>query len=343
MPGALRRAYRQFVKAIVQERYGSPDVLEFADVAQPVAADNEVLVRVHAAAVNAYDWHVMRGDPYLARLAGPNFTLSGPKRKIRGRDFAGVVEAVGKDVRGFQPGDEVYGDSGLADGTFAEYVCVPEDVVDHKPANLTLEQAAAVPLAGLTAFKGLREAAVSAGQKVLVNGASGGVGTFAVQIAKSLGAKVTAVCSTRNVDLVSSLGADHVVDYTQEDFTRGEQRYDVVFDLVGNHSLTALRRVLSATGTLLLSGGGVSQGGSVFGPMGLMIRAQVVAKFVRGQRIVVLQTGPDKEILTSLRALAEAGKITPSVDRTYKLAEVPDAIRYVETEHPRAKVVITVN
>ncbi|MGH3880516.1 MAG: NAD(P)-dependent alcohol dehydrogenase [Actinophytocola sp.] len=324
------------MKAIVQDRYGSPDVLALRDVERPEPADGEVLVRVHAAAVNAYDWHFMRGDPYLARL-GMGF--GGPKQKVRGRDFAGRVEAVGKEVRDVAPGDEVYGD---VDGAFAEYVCVSADLVERKPANLSFEQAAAVPLAARTALKGLRDVAgVRSGQHVLVNGASGGVGTFAVQLAKAMGAEVTAVCRTRNVDLVAGLGADHVVDYTKTDFTRAGVRYDVVFDLVGNHSLAALRRTLTATGTLLLSGGGVSRGGSLFGPMGLMIRAQVVARFVRGQRIVVLQTEPKKELLVALRELAEAGKITPVVDRTYKLAEVPEAIRYVETEHARAKVVIT--
>jgi NADPH:quinone reductase-like Zn-dependent oxidoreductase len=321
----------------MQDRYGSPDTLALGDVDRPVAADDEVLVRVHAAAVNALDWHFMRGDPYVARL-GMGF--GGPRQKVRGRDFAGTVAAVGKDVRDLRPGDEVFGD---ADGAFAEYVRVPADQVERKPANLTFEQAAAIPMAGRTALAGLRDAGrAGPGQRVLVNGASGGVGTFAVQIGKVLGAEVTAVCSTRNIDLVRSLGAAEVIDYTRADFTRGGQRYDVVFDLVGNHPLAALRRVLTATGTVVLSGGGVSRGGSLFGPMGLIIRAQVAAKFVRGQRIHVLQTPPAKGLLTALTELAEAGEVTPVLDRTYKLAEVPDAIRYVETEHARAKVVVTV-
>jgi len=342
MRGACPPPYVWPMKAIVQERYGSPDVLEFQDVDMPVAADNEVLVQVRAAAVNAYDWHIMRGDPYLARLVGPSLAFGGPKRKIRGRDFAGRVDAVGKDVRRFKPGDEVYGDLGDADGAFAEYVCVPEDQVERKPANLSFEQAAAMPLAGLTALKGLRdEAKVQAGQQVLVNGASGGVGTFAVQIAKSLGAEVTAVCSARNVDLVTSLGADHVVDYAREDFTLGDRRYDVVFDLVGNRSLSELRRALAPGGTVVLSGGGVSRGGSMIGPIGLMIKAQLAARF-RRHPLLVLQTSPSKEILASLRELAEAGEVVPAIDRTFKLSEVPDAIRYVEEEHARAKVVITV-
>lgn len=327
------------MKAIVQDRYGSPDVLEFRDVEPPAASGNEVLVRVHAASVNAYDWHVMRGDPYLARLTG--IGLTGPGRRIRGRDFAGTVEAVGRDVRRFRPGDEVYGDLGTADGAFAEYVCAPEDLVETKPANLTFEQAAAVPLAGLTALKGLRDIGkLQAGQHVLINGASGGVGTFAVQIAKSMGAKVTGVCRTRNVELVRSLGADHVVDYTEGDFTRNGEHYDLIFDLVGNHSLTGLRRALAPGGTIVLSGGGVFRGGSVAGPMWLMIRAKLQAPFVR-DRLLVLTTTPDGEVLAALRRLAESGGFTPVVDRTYSLDEVPEAVRYVETEHARAKVVIT--
>jgi NADPH:quinone reductase-like Zn-dependent oxidoreductase len=325
------------VKAITQERFGSPDVLELTDVDRPVAAADEVLVRVHAAAVNALDWHYMRGDPYLGRL---DMGFGGPKQKTRGRDFAGTVEAAGKDVADLRPGDEVFGD---ADGAFAEYVRVPANQVERKPATLTFEQAAAIPMAGRTALAGLRDAGrLGPGQRVLVNGASGGVGTFAVQVGAALGAEVTAVCSTRNVDLVRSLGAAEVIDYTEADFTRAGQRYDVVFDLVGNHSLTALRRALTPTGTLVLSGGGVSRGGSLFGPMGLIIRGGLASKIVRGQRIHVLQTPAAKGLLTALKELVEAGSITPVIDRTYKLTEVPDAIRYLETEHARAKVVVTV-
>jgi NADPH:quinone reductase-like Zn-dependent oxidoreductase len=324
------------MKAIVQDRYGSPDALEFRDVGKPVPADNEVLVRVHAAAVNAYDWHLMRGDPYLARLT---LGLGRPKMKIRGRDFAGRVETVGADVKRFGPGDEVFGE---VDGAFAEYVCVPENMLETKPTNLTFEQAAAMPLAGNTALMGLRDAGrVQPGQQVLVNGASGGVGTFAVQIAKSFGAEVTGVCSTRNVDLVRSIGADHVIDYTQEDFTRNGRRYDVVFDLVGNRSLTDLRRALTPRGALILSGGGVSRGGSLIGPMGLIIRGQALSRFVR-HRLLVLMAMPSKENLATLRELAESGKVTPVIDRTYPLREAPEAIRYLEAEHARAKVVITV-
>jgi NADPH:quinone reductase-like Zn-dependent oxidoreductase len=324
------------MRAIVQDRFGAPDVLSLREIDQPAVAPGEVLVRVHAASVNAYDWHFMRGDPYLARLT---MGLRGPKAKVRGRDFAGLVTAVGDGVTGLRPGDEVYGE---VDGTFAEYVSAPDGMVDRKPGNLSWEQAAAVPLAGNTALMGLREAAaVQPGQRVLVNGASGGVGTFAVQIAKAFGAHVTAVCSTRNVDLVSKLGADEVVDYTKDDFASGGQRYDVVFDIVGNRSLADLRRVLTATGALVLSGGGVSKGGSFLGPMGLIIRGALVSRFIR-QRLVVLQAKQSKGNLAALRDLIESGKVTPVIDRGYPLAEAADAIRYLESEHARAKVVITV-
>jgi NADPH:quinone reductase-like Zn-dependent oxidoreductase len=332
------------MKAIVQDRYGSPDMLELRDIDVPVPADNEVLVRIHAASVNARDWHIMRGDPYLARLMVPAVMglRAGPKAKMRGSDFAGRVEAVGRDVRRFRPGDEVYGDVGYTGGAFAEYVCAPENVVEPKPTNLTYEQAAALPLAGITALVGLQDAGrVRPGQQLLINGASGGVGTFAVQIAKSFGANVTAVCRTRNVDLVRSLGADQVIDYTRDDFSRNGMRYDVVFDLVANRSLTDLRRALTPTGTLVLSGGGVSDGVSLAGPMGLSIKAMVVSRFI-SQRLVQLVPEENSENLAALRELAEAGKLTPVIDRTYPLSEVPDAIRYVEVEHARAKVVITV-
>ena len=324
------------MKAIVQDRYGSPDVLELREVDKPAVADHEVLVRVHAAAVNARDWHLMRGDPYLARLV---LGVRRPKTKIRGTDFAGRVEAVGKDVTRFRPGDEVFGE---ADGAFAEYVSASDDVLEPKPANLTFEQAAVVPLAGNTALMGLRDLGrVQPGQKVLVNGASGGVGTFAVQIAKSFGAEVTGVCSTRNMDLVRSIGADHVIDYTWEDFTRSGRQYDVVLDLVGNRSLAECRRALTLAGTLVLSGGGTSEGGSLVGPMGLILRGQALSRFVR-HRLLVLTATPSRENLAALRELAESGEITPVIDRTYPLSEVPEAIRYLEVEHARAKVVITV-
>ncbi len=324
------------MKAIVQDRYGPPDVLEYREVDRPAPGDHEVLVRIRAAAVNAADWHLMRGDPYVARLA---LGVRRPKVRIRGRDFAGTVEAVGRAVTGLRPGDEVYGE---ADAAFAEYVCAPATAVDLKPANLTFEQAAAVPLAGNTALMGLRDLGrLRPGQSVLVNGASGGVGTFAVQIAKALGAEVTGVCSTRNAELVRSLGADHVVDYTREDFTRTGRTHDLVFDLVGNHSLAGFRRALAPGGTLVLSGGGLSEGGSLFGPMGLLVKGQALSRFV-GYRLLVLTAEPRRENLAALRELLESGQVTPVVDRSFPLAEAAEAIRYLEVEHARAKVVITV-
>lgn len=323
------------MKAWVQDRYGSADVLEFAEVERPVPGEREVLVRVHAAAVNAADWHLMRGDPYVARLA---LGLRRPKERIRGRDFAGRVEAVGAGVTGLRPGDEVFGE---APGAFAEYVCAPEEATERKPAGLTFEQAAAIPLAGNTALMGLRDlGGVRPGGKVLVNGASGGVGTFAVQLAKAFGAEVTGVCSTRNATLVLGLGADRVIDYTRQDFTIGPDRYDLVFDLVGNRSLAGLRRILSPTGVLVLSGGGVFEGGSAFGPMGLIIKGQLLSRF-SGRRLHVLTAEPRRENLATLRELAENGDITPVVERTYPLDEAPRALRYVEGEHARAKVVLS--
>ncbi|MFE9443638.1 NAD(P)-dependent alcohol dehydrogenase [Streptomyces sp. NPDC006602] len=324
------------MKAVVQDRYGSADTLEVREVDPPVPAAGEVLVRVHAAALNAYDWHLMRGDPKIARLV---LGLRAPRKRIRGRDFAGRVEAVGAGVEGLRPGDEVYGE---ADGAFAEFVCAADHAVDLKPAGLSFEQAAAIPLAANTALIGLRDLAeVRADRTVLVNGASGGVGTFAVQLAKAYGAEVTGVCSTRNVDLVRSLGADHVIDYTREDFTRGARQYEVVLDLVGNHSLGAFRRTVTPTGTLVLSGGGVFEGGSLVGPMGLLFKRALMSPFVR-QRLLELPAKPSKSNLAALRELVEAGKIAPVVDRTYPLSEVPEAMRYLEVEHARAKVVVTV-
>jgi NADPH:quinone reductase-like Zn-dependent oxidoreductase len=324
------------MKAIVQDRYGPPDVLELRDIETPTAGDNEVLVRVHAAAVNALDWHYMRGDPYVAR---PSMGLRRPKVRIRGRDFAGRVEAVGEGVDRLRPGDEVFGE---ADGAFAEYVSAPAGAVDPKPANLTFEQAAAVPVAGNTALVGLRDLAqVRPGQRVLINGASGGVGTFAVQIARSLGAEVTGVCSARNADLVRSIGADHVIDYASEDFSRNGQRYDVVFDLVGNRSLTDCRRALTPDGTLVLSGGGVSEGGSLVGPMALFVKGMLLSRFVR-HRLLQFTEKPSSENLAALRELIESGAVAPVVDRTYQLSEVPEAIRYLEVDHARAKVVVAV-
>ncbi len=324
------------MKAIVQDRYGSADVLRFADVDQPVAGPGEVLVRVHAASVNAYDWHFMRGDPYLARLS---MGLRRPKRPIRGRDFAGRVEAVGRGATRFEVGDEVYGE---VDGTFAEYVVVAETAIGAKPAGLTFEQAAAVPLAGNTALIGVRDLGeVRPGLRVLINGASGGVGTFAVQIAKAYGAEVTAVCGTRNVDLVRSLGADHVVDYKTDDFARTGQRYDVVLDFVANRTMADYRRALTPKGTLVLAGGGVSEGGTFLGPIGLLLRSLAMKPFV-SQRVRPLTAANSPENLAALGELLESGKVKPVVERSYPLEDAADAIRHLEVEHARSKIVITV-
>jgi NADPH:quinone reductase-like Zn-dependent oxidoreductase len=332
------------MKAIVQDRYGGPDVLRLRDVDTPRAGAHDLLVRVHASSINARDWHIMRGDPYVVRVMSPSvFGLAAPKMKIRGSDFAGRVEAVGSEVTSFCPGDEVYGDVGMPDGAFAEYLLAPQDLAERKPANLTFEQAATIPVAGNTALMGLRDAArLQAGQHILINGSSGGVGTFAVQIAKALGAEVTAVCSTRNVELMRSLGADQVIDYTRQDFVRGPMRYDVLFDLVGNRSLADCRRVVKPGGRVVLSGGGTSRGGSFFGPMGPMVRAMVLSRLVRSQRLTVLMVTPSRASFSTLRELMESGKVTPIIDRTYPLERAGDAIRYMEVEHARAKIAISV-
>lgn len=325
------------MKAVVQDRYGSADTLEFKDIDRPEPGAGEVLVRVHAASVNAYDWHFMRGDPLIGRgMMG----LRRPRTRVRGRDLAGRVERVGAGVTGVAPGDEVYGE---ADGTFAEYVCARAGEIGPKPARLSFQQAAAMPLAANTALIGLRDVArLESGQSLLVNGASGGVGTFAVQLGKAYGAEVTAVCSTRNAELVRSLGADRVVDYTREDFTRGGRRYDVVLDLVGNRSLGEFRGLLTPTGALLLSGGGVYEGGSVVGPMGLFLKRRVMAPFSGGRRLLEIAAHQSTANLAALRELAEAGTIAPVVERTYPLDRAAEAIRYLEQEHARAKVVVTV-
>ncbi|MER6492952.1 NAD(P)-dependent alcohol dehydrogenase [Streptomyces griseorubiginosus] len=324
------------MKAVVQDRYGSADTLELREVDRPVPGAGEVLVRVHAASVNAYDWHYLHGDPRIARLS---LGMRSPKVRIRGRDFAGRVAAVGPGVEGLHPGDEVYGE---ADGTFAEFVCAKDGETDLKPAGLSFEQAAAMPLAANTALIGLRDVAgLRAGQSVLVNGASGGVGSFAVQLAKAYGAEVTAVCGARNVELVGSLGADDVVDYTREDFARAGRRYDVVLDLVGNRSLADLRRATAPSGTVVLSGGGVFEGGSLLGPVRLIVRGRLLSPFVR-QRVLPLTAKASKANLAVLRELVDAGRIAPAVERMYPLSEAAEAIRHLEVEHARAKIVITV-
>jgi NADPH:quinone reductase-like Zn-dependent oxidoreductase len=322
------------VKAIVQDRYGSPDVLELRDIDVPEVKDHDVLIRVRAASVNAADWHFMRGLPYVARLS---LGLIKPKTRVRGRDAAGYIEAVGKSVTRFRPGDEVYAE--VDTGSFAEFTCVPEDVVGLKPANLTFEEAAAVPLAANTALQGLRDRGrVQAGQKVLIYGASGGVGTFAVQIAKAFGADVTGVCRTKKMDMVRLIGADHVIDYTQEDFTQKGQRYDLFFDLVGNRSLSDCRRVLSPEGTLVLSGG---EGGRWIGAVGHLIGSLARGVFMK-QKVQPFLAKKSGEDLAVLKELIEAGKVRPVIDRAYPLSEVPEAIRYLEDGRAQGKAVITV-
>jgi NADPH:quinone reductase-like Zn-dependent oxidoreductase len=324
------------LKAIVQERFGPPDVLRLVDTDPPEVGADEVLVRVHAAALNPYDWHIMRGDPLIARLMG-EVGLRKPKARVAGVDAAGRVEAVGANVRGLRPGDEVLG---FCQGAFAEYACAQADKVVPKPGRLSFEQAAAVPMAGTTALRGIRDVgAVQAGHRVLVNGAAGGVGTYAVQIATALGAEVTGVCSTRNVELVRSIGAAHVVDYTREDFTDGRARYDVILDNVGNRPLSQLRRALTPTGTLVLNGGGSP--GHVLGPVGSILRAVVVNRLVR-ERLRLLPHEQNSDQLLTLTGLIEAGKLTPVLDRTYPLADTAEGLRRVEQGHARGKVVITV-
>lgn len=320
--------------AIVQHAYGTADVLHVEEVQKPVIGNGDVLVRVRAASVNHGDWVYTSGRPLIARLA---FGLSKPKEAIRGKDIAGVVDAVGAGVTRFRIGDEVYTE--VEAGGFAEFAGVPEELLAHKPTTLAFEQAAAVPLAARTALQGLRDAAkVQPGQKVLINGASGGVGTFAVQIAKALGAEVTGVSSSRNAGMVRSVGADHVIDYTREDFTAGEERYDVILDLVGNHSLRDLRRVLTRTGTLVLSSG---TGGRILGPTGRILRAMVISPFV-SQKLVMFTASRNTDDLDALRDLIESGRVIPAIDRTYRLSEVPAAIRYFAEEHARGKIVVTV-
>src|SRR5437016_5930979 len=335
-PAPLLPSNAKLMKAIVHRCYGSADVLKFEDIEKPIAADDQVLVKVHAASVNPLDWHYMRGTPYIVRM---DSGFGKPENPRLGVDFAGTVEAVGKNVKRFKPGDEVFGGKF---GAFAEYVTVREDrALALKPANLTFEQAASVPIAALTALQGLRDKGrIQPGQKVLINGASGGVGTFAVQIAKSFGADVTGVCSTRNVAMVRSIGADHVIDYTQEDFTKSGQRYDLIFDLVANHSFSARRRVLDPKG-IYIGAGIIGLGGSMVRLLAHQITELVLSRFV-SQKFVTLMAKLSKEDLTILRELMEAGKVTPVIDRTYSLSEVPQAIRHLEEGHARGKIVITV-
>ncbi len=318
------------MKAIVYTEYGSPDVLQLKDVAKPTPKENEVLVKIHAASANPADWHLMRAEPFLARLANG---LLKPKNTRLGADVAGRVEAVGKNATQFQVGDDLFGELPLdALGSFAEYICAPEELLALKPAKLTFEQAAAVPLAAFTALQGLRDKGkIQPGQKVLINGASGGVGTFAVQIAKALGAaEVTGVCSTRNLELVRSIGADQVIDYTQTDFTRTGQRYDLIFDAVGNRSVADLGHALTPNGICSVAG---------FTSMSRLFQIMLLG----GKKIGMMETAKaNKKDLLVIKELLETGKVVPVIDRTYPLSEVPEAIRYLEAGRARGKVVITV-
>jgi NADPH:quinone reductase-like Zn-dependent oxidoreductase len=323
------------MKAIVQHTYGEPDVLRLQDVDDPSPAADEVLVRVHAAGVDRGVWHLVTGTPYPVRLAG--YGLRAPKNPVPGMDVAGVVEAVGEDVTRFRVGDAVFG---VAKGSFAELARAREDRLAPKPANLGHEQAAVVAVSGVAALRAVRDHGhVSPGQQVLVIGASGGVGTYAVQLAKAFGAEVTGVCSTTKVDLVSSLGADRVIDYSREDFAAGERRYDVILDIGGNSTLRRLRRALTPKGTLVIVGG--ETGGRFLGGFDRQIRAMLLSPFV-GQRLGTFVSSESAENLVALKELIEAGKVIPVIDRTFPLAEAPDAIRYVEQGRARGKVAITI-
>ncbi len=322
------------MKAIVYHHYGPPDVLRCEDIAKPAATDAEVLIRVRAGSINPVDWHLMRGEPFLLRLAAG---LRRPRVARFGVDLAGQVEAVGRNVTRFKPGDEVFG---TARGALADYACAPESALALKPEGTTPEQAACVPIAALTALQGLRDKGrIRPGLRVLINGAAGGVGTFAVQIAKAHQTEVTGVCGARNVALVRSLGADRAIDYAQEDFTTSGQRYDLILDMIGHHSLAALRRALSPQGICVLVGG---SSGKWIDPMGRLIKASLLSIFI-SQKLVMFLARPNPHDLETLRALLDAGKIAPVIDRRYPLAETPAAIQYLETGHARGKVVITVD
>ncbi len=323
------------MKAIVHHKYGSPDVLKLEEVQKPTRGHDEVLVKVHAASANPLDWHIMRAEPFLARLEAG---LLKPKNKILGADIAGRVETVGRNVKQFQPGDEVFGEkfeNGL--GGFAEYVSVLESALALKPANISFEAAAAVPIAALTALQGLRKGQIQSRQKVLINGASGGVGTFAAQIAKSFDAEVTGVCSTRNLDMVRSIGADHVVDYTQEDFTKKGQHYDLIFDAVGNRSVSDHKRALSPNGICVIAG---------FTTLSRLFEHMVLGplmSIIGSKKIGMMGTvQTNKKDLLFIKELLEAGKVVPVIDRRYPLSETDEAIRYLEEGHARGKVIIAV-
>lgn len=325
----------EVMRAIVQDAYGSVDVLRLAEIDTPDIAPNEVLVKVRAAGMDRGTWHSMTGQPYLMRIMG--FGFRGPKNPVLGLDVAGTVEEVGSEVTRFRAGDDVFG---ISRGSFAEYAAALEDKLAHKPANLSFEQAAVVPISGGTAIQGLRDAGrIVAGQKVLIIGASGGVGTYAVQLAKAFGAEVTGVCSTAKLDLVRSIGADRVVDYTREDFADGVHRYDLILDVGGNSRLSRLRRALAPTGTLVIVGG--EAGGTLIGGFDRQLRALALSPFV-GQRMTMLSSKERYEDLISLSPLIEAGDVVPVVDTTYPLADVPEAMRHLEAGHARGKIAITI-
>lgn len=322
------------MKAIVHHKYGSADVLELEDIDKPVAAEDQVLVRVHAASINILDWYGIIGLG-IARVGGG---LRTPKDPRVGADFAGVVEAVGANVKLFRPGDEVYGGRG---GSFAEYVTIREQRgIAPKPINLTFEQAAAVPVAGLTALQGLRDHGhIQPGQQVLINGASGGVGTFAVQIAKAFGAEVTAVCHTRHVEAIRSLGADHVIDYAREDFTRSERRYDLLLDVAGGRSWSECRRVLKPNATFVIIGGPKTN--RFIGPLAHIIKIRLAA-LRASQKVIFFIANSNREDLIFMKELLEAGKVTPLIDRQYRLSELPEAMRHFAEGHPHGKIVIEI-
>lgn len=323
------------MKAVVYTRYGSPDVMHLKEVAKPTPKAGEVLIKIHATGINAADWYTLKGDPFLVRLM--NGGILKPKKTILGFDVAGRIEAVGENVTAFQVGDAVFADtSGCGGGGFAEYVCVPEGVVAFKPARLSFEEAAAVPMAAVTALQGLRDKGkIQAGQQVLINGASGGVGTFAVQLAKAFGAEVTAVCSTRNIEMVRALGADHVIDYTRENFTRNGQRYDLIIAVNGYHPLRDYRRALKPKGIYVVTGGKMAQ---IF--QGMLLGA--VVSLFGSKKMGNLMAAPSITDLVFLSDWLESGKIVPVVDRCYPLSETADAMRYMGAKHAKGKVVISI-
>ena len=319
------------MKAVVYEKYGSPDVIQLKDVEKPTPKDDEVLIKIHAASVNAYDWHFLTADIFLIRLMGGG--LLKPKNTRLGADMAGRIESAGKNVKQFQPGDEVFG---MVKGSFAEYICAPESALALKPVNTSFGEAAAIPMAAITALQGLRDVGqIQAGQKVLINGASGGVGTFAVQIAKSFGAEVTAVCSTRNLEQARSIGADHVIDYTKEDFTQNGQQYDLVFAANGYHSLTAYKRALTPKGIYIMAGGSMAQ----------MFQSMLFGSMMSetgGRKMTGVSAKRNQKDLVFIKQLFEAGKIKSVIDKQFSLKESAEALRYLGKGHARGKVVILV-